>query len=43
MRRRTSLEARIDVAAHRILARLPQTGMSGAAVKFLVFWAEARL
>lgn len=37
MRRFTSLEARIDVAAHRILARLPQTGMSGAAIEFLVF------
>jgi uncharacterized membrane protein YoaT (DUF817 family) len=37
MRRFTSLEARIDVAAHRILAGLPQTGVSGAAIEFLVF------
>jgi uncharacterized membrane protein YoaT (DUF817 family) len=37
MTRFTSLEARIDHAAHGVLARLPQTGASGAAVEFLVF------
>lgn len=34
---RTSLETRIDLAAHAVLARLPQHGFAGAAVEFLVF------
>jgi uncharacterized membrane protein YoaT (DUF817 family) len=33
----TSVEARIDAAAHRLLDRLPSHGLSGAAVEFLVF------
>src|SRR5690606_37626437 len=33
----TSVEARIDAAAHRILDRLPAHGFSGALVEFLVF------
>ncbi|MEC9342863.1 MAG: DUF817 domain-containing protein [Pseudomonadota bacterium] len=33
----TSLEARIDAAAHRVLDRLPATGLYGALVEFLVF------
>ena len=33
----TSLEAVIDAAAHRLLDRLPQHGLSGALVEFLVF------
>ncbi|MCA0434833.1 MAG: DUF817 domain-containing protein [Proteobacteria bacterium] len=37
MRERTSLEARIDDAAHQVLARLPQQGFSGALVEFIVF------
>ncbi len=37
MRRFTSLEERIDAAAHRVLDRLPAHGVSGAAVEFLVF------
>ena len=37
MRRFTSLEARIDAAAHAVLDRLPARGLSGAAVEFLVF------
>lgn len=37
MRERTSLEARIDDAAHQVLARLPQQGFSGALVEFVVF------
>ncbi len=37
MRRFTSLESRIDAAAHRVLDRLPATGIAGAAVEFLVF------
>jgi uncharacterized membrane protein YoaT (DUF817 family) len=37
MRERTSLEAKIDEAAHAVLARLPQRGVSGAAIEFLVF------
>ncbi|MEW9807229.1 DUF817 domain-containing protein [Mesorhizobium sp. ZMM04-5] len=37
MKRFTSLEARIDHAAHGILDRLPARGLSGALVEFLVF------
>ncbi|PZO79678.1 MAG: DUF817 domain-containing protein [Mesorhizobium amorphae] len=37
MSRFTSLEARIDRAAHVVLARLPQGGFGGASVEFLVF------
>jgi uncharacterized membrane protein YoaT (DUF817 family) len=37
MAERTSLEARIDAAAHAVLARLPQYGLAGAAIEFLVF------
>jgi len=37
LRERTSLEARIDDAAHQVLARLPQQGFSGALVEFIVF------
>ncbi|QND51713.1 DUF817 domain-containing protein [Phyllobacterium sp. 628] len=37
MKRFTSVETIIDAAAHRVLARLPQTGFAGAAVEFLVF------
>lgn len=37
MRRFTSVEARIDDAAHRVLDRLPAGGLSGAAVEFVVF------
>lgn len=37
MSRFTSLECRIDAAAHRLLDRMPQSGLSGAAVEFLVF------
>jgi uncharacterized membrane protein YoaT (DUF817 family) len=33
----TSVEARIDAAAHAILDRMPRTGVSGALVEFLVF------
>jgi uncharacterized membrane protein YoaT (DUF817 family) len=33
----TSVEQRIDDAAHAILARLPQHGLAGAGVEFLVF------
>lgn len=33
----TSVEARIDAAAHAILDRMPKTGVSGALVEFLVF------
>ncbi|MDR0252080.1 MAG: DUF817 domain-containing protein, partial [Brucellaceae bacterium] len=36
-RRFTSLEAMIDAAAHRLLDHLPQHGLSGALVEFLVF------
>ena len=36
-RRYTSLESRIDHVAHRLLDRLPQHGISGALVEFLVF------
>jgi uncharacterized membrane protein YoaT (DUF817 family) len=37
MDERTGLEARIDAAAHAVLARLPQDGLAGAAIEFLVF------
>ena len=37
MKRFTSVEARIDRAAHGVLDRLPAHGLSGAAVEFLVF------
>lgn len=37
MTERTSLEARIDAAAHAVLARLPRHGLAGAAIEFLVF------
>lgn len=37
MKRFTSVEAIIDAAAHRILARLPQSGFAGGLVEFLVF------
>ncbi|MGH6859041.1 MAG: DUF817 domain-containing protein [Phyllobacterium sp.] len=37
MRRFTSVEAIIDAAAHRVLARLPQSGPCGGLVEFLVF------
>ncbi|WP_048648627.1 DUF817 domain-containing protein [Nitratireductor soli] len=37
MRRFTSLEARIDAAAHRVLDTLPARGVSGALVEFVVF------
>ena len=37
MRQMTSVEARIDAAAHAVLARLPQSGFWGAAIEFLVF------
>lgn len=37
MRRFTSLEARIDAAAHAVLDRLPAHGLYGAAVEFVVF------
>lgn len=37
MRRLTSLEARIDAAAHAVLDRLPASGIAGASVEFLVF------
>lgn len=37
MKERTSLEARIDVAARAVLARLPQHGFAGAGVEFIVF------
>ena len=37
MKRFTSLEARIDAAAHAILDRLPANGLSGAFIEFLVF------
>lgn len=36
-KRFTSLEARIDAAAHAVLDRLPRTGLAGGAVEFLVF------
>ena len=37
MKRLTSVEARIDAAAHRVLDRLPSSGLAGAGVEFLVF------
>ncbi len=37
MREFTSLEARIDDAAHRVLARLPRSGIAGGLVEFVVF------
>ncbi|TKT75004.1 DUF817 domain-containing protein [Aquamicrobium sp. LC103] len=37
MKRFTSLEARIDAAAHAVLDRLPASGLSGGLVEFLVF------
>ena len=37
MKRFTSLEERIDAAAHGVLDRLPARGLSGALVEFLVF------
>ncbi|MEX0344806.1 MAG: DUF817 domain-containing protein [Rhizobiaceae bacterium] len=37
MRRFTSIEARIDAAAHSVLDRMPATGVAGAAMEFLVF------
>lgn len=37
MSRFTALEERIDAAAHVVLDRLPRSGISGAAVEFLVF------
>ena len=37
MKRFTSVEARIDAAAHTLLDRLPERGLSGALVEFLVF------
>ena len=37
MRRFTSLEARIDALAHRVLDRLPAHGLAGALVEFVVF------
>lgn len=37
MRRFTSVEARIDAAAHAVLDRLPARGVSGAVVEFVVF------
>lgn len=37
LRQFTSLEAQIDAAAHRVLARLPQSGIAGGLVEFVVF------
>ena len=37
MKRFTSVEQRIDHAAHGVLDRLPAHGLSGASVEFLVF------
>ncbi|CAG0979370.1 MAG: DUF817 domain-containing protein [Rhizobiaceae bacterium] len=37
MKRFTSVEARIDAAAHAVLDRLPAHGLSGALVEFVVF------
>lgn len=36
-RRFTSLEAQIDVLAHRVLQQLPKSGIGGAGVEFAVF------
>jgi uncharacterized membrane protein YoaT (DUF817 family) len=37
MTNRTSLEAKIDVVARAVLEKLPQHGLAGAAVEFVVF------
>lgn len=37
MKRFTSVEGRIDAAAHAVLDRLPAAGVSGALIEFLVF------
>ncbi len=37
MNRFTAVEARIDQAAHKVLEKLPTTGLSGALVEFVVF------
>lgn len=37
MKRFTSLEERIDAAAHAVLDRMPASGLSGAFVEFVVF------
>jgi uncharacterized membrane protein YoaT (DUF817 family) len=37
LKRFTSVEARIDAAAHAVLDRLPARGLSGALLEFLVF------
>lgn len=37
LNRFTSLEQRIDAAAHAVLDRMPKTGLSGALIEFLVF------
>ncbi len=37
MKRFTSVEARIDAAAHAVLDKMPSTGIAGAAMEFLVF------
>lgn len=37
MIRFTSVEARIDAAAHRVLDRMPAHGLSGALIEFIVF------
>lgn len=37
MNRFTTLEQRIDAAAHVVLDRMPKTGVSGALIEFLVF------
>ncbi|MCB1454178.1 MAG: DUF817 domain-containing protein [Rhizobiaceae bacterium] len=37
MKRFTSLEERIDAAAHAVLDRLPRSGLSGALIEFIVF------
>ena len=37
MTERTGLEARIDAAAHVVLAKLPQHGLAGALIEFIVF------
>jgi uncharacterized membrane protein YoaT (DUF817 family) len=37
MTERTSLEARIDVAARAVLAKLPEHGLAGAFIEFIVF------
>lgn len=37
MKQRTQLEAKIDKAAHAVLARTPSGGLAGATLEFLVF------